>query len=575
MSTRSAVRGMTLVDVVVGVGVMLVIFLSIFGAFKIAIDLVFSTKAKAGGVALTTQQMEYIRGLAYDAIGTVGGIPSGSIPQLQQQSVNGIQYTVRTLVLYVDAPEDGTGGSDSTGVTADYKLIKVETLWSIRGSSRSTFAVSRVSPHGVEALTNGGTLRVNVFDALAAPVGDATVRIQNASTSPAIDVSIDTDSQGSIIIPGAPPASNYKISVTKGGYSSAQTYDTTTANPNPNPAHVSIVNQQTTTISFAIDRTGSLAVSTWSPIGVSSFTDTFTDQSKLSATTSTTVEGGELKLYDDGFGYALSGTALSSSVTPNYLASWDTVTWSATTSAEITARVHVYYLSNDQYVLVPDADLPGNGVGFTSSPVSLVTVIPSSYPSLKIGAVLATTNASSTPVIGDWTLNYRAGPTPLPNIQFTTRGAKTIGQTNAGVPIYKFSQTNTTSGEGTYTIQPMEWDSYAMEIGGSTYDVSEQCPDPLAVAPSESKSVSLMLVPKTTNSLRVTASSAGVALSGATVALVGSTNATSTSSTCGQAFFSGLSSGAYTLTVSKSGLQTAQESISVSGATLVPVTLSP
>ena len=121
----------------------------------------------------------------------------------------------------------------------------------------------------------------------------------------------------------------------------------------------------------------------------------------------------------------------------------------------------------------------------------------------------------------------------------------------------------------------MEWDSYAMEIGGSTYDVSEQCPDPLAVAPSESKSVSLMLVPKTTNSLRVTASSAGVALSGATVALVGSTNATSTSSTCGQAFFSGLSSGAYTLTVSKSGLQTAQESISVSGATLVPVTLSP
>jgi len=575
MSTRSVGRGMTLVDVVVGVGVMLVIFLAIFGAFKIAIDLVFSTKAKAGGVALTTQQMEYIRGLSYDAIGTVGGIPSGTIPQLQQQSVNGIQYTIRTLVLYIDAPEDGTGSSDSTGVTADYKLIKVETLWSIRGSSRSTFAVSRVSPHGVEALTNGGTLRVNVFDALAAPVGDATVRIQNASTSPAIDVSIDTDAQGSIIIPGAPPASNYKISVTKNGYSSAQTYDTTTANPNPNPAHVSIVNQQTTTISFAIDKTGSLAVSTWSPIGASSFTDTFADQSKLSATTSTTVVGGDLALVDDGFGYAANGTALSNPVTPSYLASWDSMSWSATTSADTSARVRLYFLSGGQYVLVPDDVLPGNSAGFTSSPVLLTTVIPSSYPTLKLGATLTTTNASSTPVIGNWALNYRAGPTPLPNIQFTTRGAKTIGQTNAGVPIYKFSQTNTTSGAGSYTIQPIEWDSYTLGLVGSTYDVSEQCPDPLAVAPSETKSVSLTLVSKTTHSLRVIASSAGAPLTGATVAIAGSTNATSTSSTCGQSFFSGLGTGSYTLTVSKAGLQTVQESVSVSGATVVPVTLSP
>lgn len=268
MFRTTARRGMTLIDVVVGTSVMLIVFLGIFGAFKLSIQLVFNTKAKAGGIALVSDQLEYVRGLPYDSVGTVGGIPSGTIPQLQQKTLNGILYTLHTLVQYVDAPEDGSGNSDSNGITADYKSVKIEAFWTVRGQSRSVLVVTRISPHGIETLANGGTLLVNVFNAAAAPVQDATVRIVNASTSPTIDVSADSDAGGVVSFPGAPVASNYQISVTKSGFSSSTTYIATAQNPNPNPGTVSVVNKKTSTLSLSIDRLGSLHLYTLSLIHI-------------------------------------------------------------------------------------------------------------------------------------------------------------------------------------------------------------------------------------------------------------------------------------------------------------------
>ena len=179
---------MTLIETIVGIFIMLLVFLSIFGSFRLAIELVYNTKAKTGAVALITEQMEYVRARTYDAVGTVGGIPAGPIPQIQHKTINTILYTIRTLIQYVDAPEDGLGAADTNNVTADYKSIKVEVTWSVHGKPRSTFAVTRISPHGVETLGSGGTLRVEAFNALAAFISGATVRIENAGARPAVEV---------------------------------------------------------------------------------------------------------------------------------------------------------------------------------------------------------------------------------------------------------------------------------------------------------------------------------------------------------------------------------------------------
>jgi hypothetical protein len=568
-------RGMTFIDVVVGTGIMLTVFLSIFGAYRIAIDLVYNTKARVGGISLVAEKLEYLRALPYDSLGTVGGIPSGTIVQNATTTLNNIPYTVRTLILYIDDPADGSGNADTNGITADYKELKVEVSWTVRGKVYKTLAVTRVSPHGIESLTSGGTLRVNVFDALALPIQGASVRIVNASTSPAIDVTVSTDTSGSVAFPGAPQASNYKVTVTKDGYSSAQTYDITVQNPNPNPAHVSVANQQTTTISFAIDRYGSLDVQTFTPIDVGVYSDSFPNENGLAATTSTAVSGGALTLFDDGTGYAFTGEARSVDVSPSELATWDSASWADTTPQDTALKVHVVYPSGGSYALVPDAVLAGNSAGFTSGLITLTDVSTSTFPSLALRGVLETADASSTPSLEDWRIDYHAGPSPLPNIGFSMYGTKTIGTSISGAPIYKVVQSNTTSAAGSWLITPLEWDTYALSLTGGSYDIAELCPTPASVAPGENRVAALTLLPASAHSLRVEVTVSGAPVSEATIALTNPGNKSLESSACGQGFFSNLSATTYTLTVTKSGYQVSAQDIAVSGDTVITVPLVP
>lgn len=572
-----AVRGMTLIEAVVGSAVMLIVFLAIFAAFQISIDLVFSTKAATSGTALVNERMEYIRGLSYDAIGTVGGIPAGSIPQVEQTMLNGIPYTLETLVQYVDDPVDGLDALDETGVTADYKIIRVSANWMVRNLPRTTFAVTTISPTGIETLAAGGTLRVNVFDTVAAPVSGASVHIVNASVSPAVDVTVTTGVSGAIAFPGAPPGSGYAVTVTKEGYSSAQTYAVTTENQNPNPGHASVVDETTTTLSLSIDKTGSLRLFTFSPVGPGTFEDLFTDVSKISATSSTEVVGGSLQLESVEGEYALVGTAVSVPVAPQYLSLWDSVSWDAVILQDTTASVSIYYWNGTTYAIVPDSALPNNSAGFTGGSVDISSLSPSTYGSLQLRVALSSTDSATTPEIRSWTVSYSAGPTPLPDVAFDIRGAKTIGVSSQGAPLYKYNESHTTTQYGEWVIDPIDADLYTLELpSGSPHTISELCVPAPSVSPDTELSVSMTLVDAVTNSLRVVASGNGSQVANATVTVVGgAVNQNQTTSACGQAFFGGIPGGTYTVTVSAPGYQDSVESLSVTGSTVLSVALTP
>lgn len=540
-------RGMTFIDVVVGTAIMLTVFLSIFAAYQLAVELVMNSKARVGGLSLVSERMEYLKSLPYESLGTVGGIPSGTIAQVSTTTKNNISYTMRTLIKYIDDPADGVGGADTNSITADSKELKVEVSWTLRGRTRTTFAVTRVAPHGIESLTSGGTLRVNVFDALAQPVQGASVRITNASSSPTIDVTVSTDVTGSVAFPGAPQASNYEITISKTNYSSAQTYDITGSNPNPNPAHVSVANQQTTTASFAIDAVASLLVKTISPIDVG-------------------LSQGSL---------LIEAEATTTSITPAELVSWDTLDWTVPAPVEGTLVVQLMYLDGSDWVLIPDGDLSGNSAGLAEGSTALSGVSTTTYPTLALRGLFTPTDASSTPPTIDWEVNYHAGPSPLPNIGYSFYGTKTIGTSISGAPIYKVVQNLTTNASGESQVNALEWDTYTFGLTGTSHDIAELCPSPVAVAPGTSQTLTMTLLPKTSNSLRVEVTAANAPLAGATVTLTSPGNRTADSSACGQAFFSGLSVSTYTLTISKSGYQTNVQDVSVTGATVVSVPLVP
>lgn len=255
-------RGVTLLDTVFGTALMLVVFAGIIGAFRLSVDIVSNNKARAGAVALANERLEYIRSLSYSSIGVSGGIPSGNLAQTETVTLNNISYTRRTFVSYADDPKDGTGASDSNSITADYKVAKVEVSWSSRSGTRSIELITRVSPVTTETAVQGGTLSLTVVDAQSAALPNAQISITNTSANPNINFTTYSDSNGQAVFVGATTTGSYTISVTKSGYSTAQTYSASPENPSPSPTHLTVLSNQTTSAAFAIDVLSSKTVVT-------------------------------------------------------------------------------------------------------------------------------------------------------------------------------------------------------------------------------------------------------------------------------------------------------------------------
>ena len=256
-------NGASLIDVIFGVSIMLIIFIGIFGIFKLSIELVSSSKSKTGALALANEQMEFIRSLSYNAVGVVGGIPAGNIEQEEIIILNKTIYTRRTFIQYIDDLKDGLEEEDENLIIADYKLVKVEIKWTIGDTERKFSLISNIVPKGIETFEGGGTLIINSIDAYGMPIAGAQVNIKNNTIFPTIDLMAFTNNFGKIMFPGSPAAADYEIIVTRDGYSMAKTYDADVNNPNPDPGHLTVAEKETTRSTFAIDLLSGMDINTY------------------------------------------------------------------------------------------------------------------------------------------------------------------------------------------------------------------------------------------------------------------------------------------------------------------------
>ena len=109
--------------------------------------------------------------------------------------------------------------------------------------------------------------------------------------------------------------------------------------------------------------------------------------------------------------------------------------------------------------------------------------------------------------------------TPVPGIDFTLLGSKTIG-TNPIV--YKYNQSLVTNGSGLLSLPNMEWDAYTLTNTDSSYDLIGINPlSPLSLSPNSGQNVQLVVAPKNPDTLLVTVhdSVTGLPLSGVSVEL--------------------------------------------------------
>ena len=571
-------RGVSFIELIVSVAIILTVFVGLFAVLKLGVKMSTNNKARVSAVALAQERVEYIHSLNYDDIGTVGGIPSGNIPQIETVDLNGISFIRRTLIQFVDAPQDGLGAADENNLTADYKSVRVEVHWVRDGVSHKVVMNTTVSPVGVETVAGGGTLALSVFNALAQPIQGASVHIVNASTTPPIDVTTYTNNEGKVLFPGTPSASSFAITVTKDGMSTAQTYAMDATNTNPTPGHLTVTEAHTTSASFAIDTLGDIIVHSFDDIQEYAWEDIFSDTTKVSTTSSTTIASGEVALLQTDGEYATSGSVLSEKIMPTQLQAWKVFSWNDTEPTSTKITYHIFYdESNPQKI--PESDLPGNDAGFEHSPIDISTLSTSTYPALFLQAELETTATTVTPTLSDWKVTYDAGPLSLGNQTFHMHGEKTIGSTSGGAPIYKKEIVVTTNINGETHLQNMEWDIYHFSLNDMTHDISRACAaSPLNLAPGEHSVMDLYLLPHTANSLRVSVIDAsGDALNDATVQLTRTGfDKSKVTKICGQAFFENLSAvNDYEITVSKAGYITKTiSSVQVSGRSTLSVTLN-
>lgn len=239
-------------------------------AFQLIVEITRSQQRETQAMAIASERMEVVRNMPYDDVGVEGGIPQGTLPNVETIVGGRIDYIVLYDVRYVDDPFDGTMGNGDA-LPTDYKKVRVEVgVGTPDDIQYSVVLVSNVVPPGLESNAGGGSLLVQVFNSVNDPVQGAEVHLENANLPEPIDVIGLTNSDGEYAVLGAPASTeSYRVTVSKTSYSSSQTYDTTVQNPNPNPAHMSVFDGLLTAKSFFIDRLSTLNVRTFDDLGLS------------------------------------------------------------------------------------------------------------------------------------------------------------------------------------------------------------------------------------------------------------------------------------------------------------------
>jgi prepilin-type N-terminal cleavage/methylation domain-containing protein len=261
-------KGFTLVELIISAVVVSIMVISSVELFSANLQSMALGKARATGIALANEKMEYLRDLPYDSLATQHGeiVPAGSILDDEYLTRNGIKYHVHTIIQYVDDPYDGNldgtiSGKPTDLYPYDYKQAEIE-ISLVNGGYSVASLSTNIGAKAAETSSNTGILRLKVLDANGLPVEDATARIINSTLSPAVDITTTTDSKGFVIIPKLPPDSgnDYSIVITKPGYSTDRTYSDPSGSQTAVLLNPNILVQQITDITFGIDQTANIGI---------------------------------------------------------------------------------------------------------------------------------------------------------------------------------------------------------------------------------------------------------------------------------------------------------------------------
>lgn len=250
-------KSFTLIEVLVGTFLVLIIFLGIFTAYQLGLKVVGQAKNKITATEIANGELEKIRNLPYESIGTIDGFPDASLAPSKMVVLNNIDYTVETRVDYVIDSADGISYPEDE-CPNDYKKVEIKVSWLgiLAGHIK---LVTDISPETLaqECSETGGILLIQVFDAYGIMVASPLIEIKNPYTDEVIKTASPVDGKHFFsLVPNT-----YKVVVSKANYSSSRTYGIDEI-ANPEKPHSVVLEGELTENSFSIDVLSSLTVET-------------------------------------------------------------------------------------------------------------------------------------------------------------------------------------------------------------------------------------------------------------------------------------------------------------------------
>lgn len=235
-------RGFALIEMIVSTFVLAVVALAVAGAFVSAIKSVTYTKNVIAATALANTKMEMIHNLPYNDLATpdstfsaIYPLPVHPIPSKETVTSEGISFDVYTIIEFYDDPFDGLARDNADTAPFDYKKVSISVALADKTTKLTTLATN-IGAKAAETEPSTGVLMICVIDSHGAPVGGATVTINNSTvTPPVVDrVAFTSVIDGCVMIPNLPHDlhNHYHIVITKDGFSSDWTYSGP-ANQNP------------------------------------------------------------------------------------------------------------------------------------------------------------------------------------------------------------------------------------------------------------------------------------------------------------------------------------------------------
>jgi type II secretory pathway pseudopilin PulG len=218
-------RGFTLIEGLAVLFIASVIIVAFLNVFSQGSTWLLESKKKTIAVAIANEKMEMLRNLAYENVGVSGSIPTGVISGEEFLERSGTSYRIVTDIRYRDDPYDGTlGGTPNDMLNVDQKQATITVLWGEENSSQKIRLSALFVPSGIESLSGAGTLSINVIDSSGSGIGFASVRIVHPEKG--IDFFTTTNSNGNILLPGAPESldQKYEITISKSGYETVSTF---------------------------------------------------------------------------------------------------------------------------------------------------------------------------------------------------------------------------------------------------------------------------------------------------------------------------------------------------------------